>query len=335
MTTCTFTSAPSRCQRQNAALQRLAVHGHALDAMLHSGGIVHRDVIGRPTEAAGHSEAGQGVRDAGVHLQSVQRGLDAQNILAHIEERPRRRAGQPAVLGLAKGGRIPAGYHLAVDIGLCAVYLRNILNVGRAGLAVDLKGTVAVAQNGLSAADPRVIVAENAGVLFVSRRIAGDLAQIELIAGVGRLMQHHAIFRIQPLFHALQRLRSLTALPANAGHNTHTLRFDKDLALRTLFAAHRLAKGIVGAAEPCSVPASRQRGLLHGLNALAGSGRFLIQMQVVAQFGVLPAILDEHTGDEHALGYRTLAGAGDLESSHPGARRSSSGSGSRSSRRGR
>ena len=126
-------------------------------------------------------------------------------------------------------------------------------------------------------------------------------------------MQHHAIFRIQPLFHALQRLRSLTALPANAGHNTHTLRFDKDLALRTLFAAHRLAKGIVGAAEPCSVPASRQRGLLHGLNALAGSGRFLIQMQVVAQFGVLPAILDEHTGDEHALGYRTLAGAGDLK----------------------
>ena len=36
-------------------------------------------------------------------------------------------------------------------------------------------------------------------------------------------------------------------------------------------------------------------------------------MQVVAQFGVLPAILDEHTGDEHALGYRTLAGAGDLK----------------------
>ena len=57
-----------RCQRQNTALQRLAVHGHALDAMLHSGGIVHRDVIGRPTEAAGHSEAGQGVRDAGVPI---------------------------------------------------------------------------------------------------------------------------------------------------------------------------------------------------------------------------------------------------------------------------
>ena len=42
------------------------------------------------------------MRDAGVHLQSVQRGLDAQNILAHIEERPRRRA---------RG----ATYHIMVD----------------------------------------------------------------------------------------------------------------------------------------------------------------------------------------------------------------------------
>ena len=38
--------------------------------------------------------------------------LDAQNILAHIEERPRRRAGQPAVLGLPEIPGILARDHL-------------------------------------------------------------------------------------------------------------------------------------------------------------------------------------------------------------------------------
>ena len=66
--------------------------------------------------------------------------------------------------------------------------LGDVLDIGRAGLAVDLKGTVAMAQNGLGAADPRVVVAEDAGILLVSRRIAGDLAEVELIAGVGGLV---------------------------------------------------------------------------------------------------------------------------------------------------
>ena len=39
--------------------------------------------------------------DTGVYLQAVQRGLDAKDILAHIEEGPCGSAGQPAVLCLS------------------------------------------------------------------------------------------------------------------------------------------------------------------------------------------------------------------------------------------
>ena len=46
---------------------------------------------------------------------------------------------------------------------------------------VDLKRPVAVADNGFCTGHPRVVVAEDAGVLFISRRIAGNLAQLFMI----------------------------------------------------------------------------------------------------------------------------------------------------------
>ena len=46
---------------------------------------------------------------------------------------------------------------------------------------VDLKRPVAVADNGFCTGHPRVVVAEDAGILFISRRIAGNLAQLFVI----------------------------------------------------------------------------------------------------------------------------------------------------------
>ena len=135
-------------------------------------------MIGCAPVAAGNGEAAQCVWDTGVYLQAVQRGLDAKDILAHIEEGPCGSAGQPAVLCFAKGGGILTGHHLAVNIGFGAVDLGNILDVGRACLAVHLKGPVAMPQNGFGTADPRIVVAEDTGVLLVSRRIAGNFARL-------------------------------------------------------------------------------------------------------------------------------------------------------------
>ena len=134
-----------------------------------------------PAVAAGDGEAGQRVWDAGVDLQAVQRGLHTEDVLADIEEGPGGGAGQPAVLCLAEGRGVDAGDHLAVDIRLGAVDLGDVLDVGGAGLLVDFKGTVAVAKHSLGAADPRIVVAEDACILLVSRRVAGDLAEVEAV----------------------------------------------------------------------------------------------------------------------------------------------------------
>ena len=46
---------------------------------------------------------------------------------------------------------------------------------------VDLKRPVAVADNGFCTGHPRVVVAEDVDVLFISRRLAGNLAQLFVI----------------------------------------------------------------------------------------------------------------------------------------------------------
>ena len=44
---------------------------------------------------------------------------------------------------------IRTGYHLRVDIRLGSVDLADVLNVGRAGLFIDIKGAGAMSDNGL------------------------------------------------------------------------------------------------------------------------------------------------------------------------------------------
>ena len=105
----------------------------------------------------------------------------------------------------------------------------------------------------------------------------------------------------------------LTGLLADARHDAHALRLDEDLTLVAFLAADGLTEGVVGAAEPCTVPAGGQRGLFHLRNGGAGVGGFVREVPVAAQVGVFLAVLDEHTGDENALRHRAFAGAGDLE----------------------
>ncbi len=89
--------------------------------------------------------------------------------------------GQPAVLCLAEGGGILTGHHLAVYIRLGAVDLADVLNIGRAGLAVDLKARSPRPRTVSAMDDPGIVVAEDTGVLLVSRWIAGDLTKIQVI----------------------------------------------------------------------------------------------------------------------------------------------------------
>ena len=191
--------------------------------------------------------------------------------------------------------------------------LTDVLNVCRAGLFVDLKRAVTMADYSLGTADPWVVVTEDAGVLLVSRGIAGNFAQFEMVLRVGGLQQHNAVLCVELVFHALQSGHGLTGVHTNTRHDAHALRLDEDLAFLAFLTADHMAKGIVGAAEPAAVPTGSQYGMFHLCNLGAHGGSFVGVAGAVKNFGKLVAVLDIHTGDEHALGYRTLARAGGLE----------------------
>ena len=145
---------------------------------------------------------------------------------------------------------MPVSQHLAVDIRLGAVDLTDVLNVCRAGLFVDLKRAVTVADYSLGTADPWVVVTEDACVLLVSRGIAGNFAQFEMVFRVGGLQQHNAVLRVELVFRALQGGYGFAGVYADACHDAHALRLDENLAFLAFLAADHMAKGIVKVVYP-------------------------------------------------------------------------------------
>ena len=141
-------------ERDQAAGLLLPIHPELPDAVLHTVGVFHLDLIPGAPIQTGEAEALYVRGDAGVDLQPVQAGLHAEDGLGNAQEGPGGGAGEPAVFALAEAGSVPAGDHLAVDIGLSAVDVADVLDIGGGGAAVDLKGPVAVAKLRLGADDP-------------------------------------------------------------------------------------------------------------------------------------------------------------------------------------
>ena len=107
-----------------------------------------------------------------------------------------------------------------------------------------------MADYSLGTADPWVVVAEDACVLLVSRGIAGNFAQFEMVLRVGGLQQHNAVLRVQLFFYTLQSRYGFAGVYADACHDAHTLRLDEDLAFLAFLTADHMAKGIVKVVYP-------------------------------------------------------------------------------------
>ena len=65
--------------------------------------------------------------------------------------------------------------------------LADILDISRTSLFIDLESTVTTTDNSLSTRYPRVIVAEDTCILFISRWIRGDFSKFYMVFGVRRL----------------------------------------------------------------------------------------------------------------------------------------------------
>ena len=126
----------ARLEGNDAALCFFAVYDQAADSFFCIFGIPDFNFIVRIPETAGDTEIAESFGNAGIDGQTVILGLDSQNILGDIYKGPGSCAGQPAVFGLPVEFRVCAGHHLGVDIGLCAVNLADVLDIGGTGFAV-------------------------------------------------------------------------------------------------------------------------------------------------------------------------------------------------------
>ena len=195
-----------------------------------------------------------------------------------------------------------------------------VRDIGRAGAPVNVERPVAVAQHRFRQHYPGIVVAEYAAVLLVSGRIGADLAQLQVVSGIGRRVYRHAVLTEQVFAHGIQRLLGVAFLYAHARHHQEALGFDIYLAFFAFIAAHLVPVGVVGAQVPLAVPAVPEHRLLHGL-LMGGHGvRLLLPAELAAQAGVIVAHAHEHARYEQGLRHAALKVRGGLEAL-PGGRR--------------
>ena len=151
-------------------------------------------------------------------------------------------------------------------------------------------------------------MAEDTAVLLISRRIGGNLAQLDMISGIGGLVEHDAVFGVQFFLYAVQGFFGFTGLHTDAGQDTEALGLNKDLAFFTFLGTDLVAEGVVGTQEPFAVPAVRENGLFHGFLLSQNRGRFVCQALELAQIGVFLGVFDEHASDEDGFSHRPFAG---------------------------
>ena len=290
-----------------------AVYDHFLHALFHMVRILHADVIDSFSVAAGQFEVTEIIGNAGIDAQSAESGIYAQNILGDIGESPGCGSGQPAVLAFSEVGSVGTCHHLGINIRLCLVDLAELFNAGRACLPVNFKRSVAASHDGLRNGYPGIVVAEDTGIFFVSRRIGRDLAEFYVISGISGLQESNTVFGIQDLLNAVESGECLAGFFADAGQNAEALGFDEDLTLFTLMGTDLVAVCVICAYEPFAVPAVCEKSFLHDSLFPTHFGSFLVESDQIAERRVFLGIFDKHASDKDGFRHRPFAGTGGLE----------------------
>ena len=160
-----------------------SVHDQLCNPFLHVVRIFYFDLVLGAAEGAVKCKVAEVFRDTRINAKTCEFRLYTKNCLGNIDKRPCGGTGQPAVLCLTEEFGVGSGYHLGVDIRLGSVDLADVFDVSRAGLTVDFKSTVATANDGLCNGNPWIVVAEDTGIFFVSRRIRGNFTEVQVIFG--------------------------------------------------------------------------------------------------------------------------------------------------------
>ncbi len=171
-----------------------------------------------------------------------------------------------------------------------------VTNPRRGNLGVVQPGIVAPSGHGLTDDDPRIVVAEDTGILLVSGRVGRYFAHLDVVAGKGGMVEHHAIIAVEialatvecPIYHAI--------FQPYTGHRAEALTLDEDFAFLILIGANLVAIEVVGPQIPLAVPAVLLHSLNHCVDTLPGTVGLVLFSGFLAQLYVLLACKDEETG---------------------------------------
>jgi len=219
-------------RRDDVSFNVLTVYIKILHAFFHMSRVFDVNVVDSAAVGAGQIKISKIGRDARINGKPVVSGFYAQDRLGNIHKGPGGSPGQPAVLCLAVTGSIGTGDHLGIAVGLCAVNLADVLDVGGTGPAVDLKSPASAPDDSLRDGDPGIIVTEDTGILLISRRIGGDFPKVQIVFCICRLKDHDAVFGIQPFSDRVKSLPCKPFLYPDAGNDAEALGFDIDLSFR-------------------------------------------------------------------------------------------------------
>ena len=263
--------------------------------------ILDGDVVNRISICAADCEAVPLCRDARTYAESVEIRIDAEDILRCIHKCPGSRSCQPAVLALSEVSCVTACNHLAVSVRLCTMDVHLVLEEGRCDLLVQIVCAIAVSHLCLGDGNPRIVVAEDTCIFLVSRRIGGNLTEVEMILLICRLQDHDTVLGLELSLDTVKSFLSFSGLLADACHDAEALRLDEDLSVFALVGADLLGKCVICAQEPLAVPAVCEDGMLHGFDFFRCGVSLICLSDMAQDVNIFLAVLDEHAGDEYGF----------------------------------
>ena len=138
---------------------------------------------------------------------------------------------------------------------------------------------------------PWIVVAEDAGVLFVSFRIRRYLTHFDMIDSVCRIVEHDAVFAVHHLLHGVDSLIHHSLFESDAGHRTPSLALDEYLSLFVLFRADFVAVEVVCSQIPVAVPSVFLHGFHHGVDSCFHAFSLIVEVVDAIFCGVVALLI--------------------------------------------
>ena len=177
----------------------------------------------------------------------------------------------------------------------------DIFDICRTGSCIYLPCTVSTSDNGFCNGNPRIVVAEDSGIFFISWWIRGNLTKFYMVSVIRWLKKYNTVFSIQIFFYGFHGFQTVSFFQADLCHNAEALWLDKNLTVFTFFRTNLVFVMIICTQEPFSVPAGIKNCFFHFRNGIFCKFCLVFKSSVTADLYIIFTVTDKHTGNENRL----------------------------------